>query len=56
MGYSAGKFFPLKHLRMIKVSSDVDRVLVAKVHEAAQDQLFDSWDRLTAEEQSGLLA
>jgi UDP-N-acetylglucosamine/UDP-N-acetylgalactosamine diphosphorylase len=41
---------------MIKVTSDADRVLVAKFHEAAQDQVFASWDRLSAEEQGKLLA
>src|SRR5262245_57162684 len=40
---------------MIKVSADADRVLVAKLHEAAQDQVFDSWDRLTPQGQTQLL-
>jgi len=41
---------------MIKVPSDDDRVLVAKIHEAAQDQVFALWDRLSAEEQASLLS
>src|SRR2546426_12407487 len=41
---------------MIKACSDIDRVLVAKIHEASQDQVFACWDRLTPEGQSALLA
>src|SRR6266498_2117198 len=40
---------------MIKVSSDVDRVLVAKVREAAQDHVFDFWEQLSQAEQAALL-
>src|ERR1041384_821518 len=41
---------------MIKVSSDADKVLVAKFHEAVQDQVFACWENLTAAEQEALLA
>jgi len=41
---------------MIKVSSDTDRVLVAKIKEAAQDQVLAFWDELVPEGQKALLA
>ena len=40
---------------MIKVSSEQDKVWVAKVHEAGQDHVFDGWDSLSSKEQRGLL-
>ena len=40
---------------MIKVSSELDRVLVAKIHEAGQEQLFDFWLQLSGDQQSELL-
>jgi len=40
---------------MIKVASDADKVLVAKVREAGQEQVFAHWDRLNADEQKALL-
>ena len=40
---------------MIKVSSEQDKVWVAKVHEAGQDHVFDGWDQLSTDEQRGLL-
>ncbi len=41
---------------MIKVTAQTDKVCVAKVHEADQDQVFDHWDSLPGEEQKALLA
>lgn len=40
---------------MIRVSSEADRVLVAKLTEAAQEQVFSFWDGLSPEDQSRLL-
>ncbi len=40
---------------MIKVSSDADKVLVAKVREAGQGQVFAHWDQLRSEEQASYL-
>jgi UDP-N-acetylglucosamine/UDP-N-acetylgalactosamine diphosphorylase len=40
---------------MIRVSSEADRVLVAKITEAAQEQVFSFWDQLSPEDQSRLL-
>src|SRR5262245_58045932 len=41
---------------MIKVSAEADRVLVAKVREAAQEHVFQFWDQLNQAEQAALLA
>lgn len=41
---------------MIKVRSDADRVLVAKLQECGQSLLFDLWQTSSAEEQKTLLA
>jgi UDP-N-acetylglucosamine/UDP-N-acetylgalactosamine diphosphorylase len=41
---------------MIKVTSESDRVCVAKVHEAGQLHVFDTWEDLSSEEQRALIA
>ena len=41
---------------MIKVSSQADKVCVAKVHEAGQEQVFEHWDKLSSDERKNLLA
>ena len=41
---------------MIKVTSEQDKVCVAKVQEAGQGHVFDHWDRLSGEQQRELLA
>ena len=41
---------------MIKVSSETDKVCVAKVREAGQGHVFDSWDRATNEQQRALIS
>src|SRR5262245_26320702 len=40
---------------MIKVSSEADRVLVAKVREAAQEHVLQFWEQLNQTEQAALL-
>ncbi len=40
---------------MIKVASEADRVLVAKVHDASQDHIFDLWESLSEAEQNAFL-
>ena len=41
---------------MIKVSSQADKVCVAKVHEASQEHVFAQWDALSNDERKALLA
>jgi UDP-N-acetylglucosamine pyrophosphorylase len=41
---------------MIKVASDSDRVLIAKVREAAQEHVLQFWEQLNQTEQAALLA
>ena len=41
---------------MIRVESPRDRVNVAKVYEAGQEQIFEHWDELASEERRALLA
>ena len=41
---------------MIKVTSEQDKVCVAKVQEAGQGHVFDHWDGLSGEQQRKLLA
>ncbi len=41
---------------MIKVASEADRVLVAKVHDAGQEHVFDLWESLSEAEQISFLA
>ena len=40
---------------MIKVTSEADQILVAKLNEIGQGQLFDRWDSWSVEEQQALL-
>jgi UDP-N-acetylglucosamine/UDP-N-acetylgalactosamine diphosphorylase len=41
---------------MIKVNSEADKVCVAKVLEAGQGHVFDSWEKLSDDEQSALVS
>lgn len=41
---------------MIKVTSEADKVCVAKANEAGQGHIFDGWDELTTEEQKALIS
>src|SRR4026208_2554270 len=41
---------------MIKVSAEADRVLVAKVREAAQEHVFQFWEQLNQAEPAALVA
>jgi UDP-N-acetylglucosamine/UDP-N-acetylgalactosamine diphosphorylase len=41
---------------MIRVTSEADKVCVAKANEAGQEQIFEGWEELSAEDQRSLIA